>query len=92
VTRTSRFVATLAAAAARRNELIDDDVTGGVRVAADDMGMLQAFSGEITDSRFLGHASSQPPTVAPGAATVRRLGISDVDAAPTAPDDHPVLT
>ena len=64
----------------RRNELIDEDVTGGIRIAAADVGVLDAVSGELADGRFLDEASSQLPTVVLGADATRRLGISDVDA------------
>jgi putative ABC transport system permease protein len=63
----------------RRNDLIDEDVTGGIRVAAADTEVLEAVSGELADGRFLDAASSQLPTVVLGADAAERLGITDVD-------------
>jgi putative ABC transport system permease protein len=70
---------TSVSATVRRNDLIDEDVTGGIRVAAADLGVLDAVSGELTDGRFLDGASSQLPTVVLGADAAERLGITDVD-------------
>jgi putative ABC transport system permease protein len=63
----------------RRNDLIDESVTGGIRVAAADLGVLDAVSGELADGRFLDAASSQLPVVVLGADAAERLGITDVD-------------
>ena len=70
---------TSVSATVRRNDLIDEDVTGGIRVAAADLGVLDAVSGELADGRFLDAASSQLPTVVLGADAAERLGITDVD-------------
>jgi putative ABC transport system permease protein len=71
---------TTVSATVRRNDLVDEAVTGGIRVAAADAGVLDAVSGELADGRFLDAASSQLPTVVLGADAAERLGISDVDA------------
>ena len=70
---------TSVSATVRRNDLIDEDVTGGIRVAAADLGVLDAVSGELAEGRFLDAASSQLPTVVLGADAAERLGITDVD-------------
>jgi putative ABC transport system permease protein len=63
----------------RRNDLIDESVTGGIRVAAADLGVLDAVSGDLADGRFLDAASSRLPAVVLGADAAERLGITDVD-------------
>ena len=40
----------------RRTDLIDEDVTGGIRVVAADQEVLDAVSGELADGRFLDDA------------------------------------
>ena len=77
VTESAGF--TSVSATVRRNDLIDEEVTGGIRVAAADLGLLDAISGELADGRFLDAASSQLPTVVLGADAAERLGITDVD-------------
>jgi putative ABC transport system permease protein len=59
----------------RRNELIDDAVTGGIRVAAADLGTLDATSAKLAGGRFLDAASANLPTVVLGAESASRLGI-----------------
>ncbi len=70
---------TSVSATVRRNDLIDEDVTCGIRVAAADLGVLDAVSGVLADGRFLDAASSELPTVVLGADAAERLGITDVD-------------
>ena len=64
----------------RRTDLIDEAVTGGIFVAAADLEVLDAISGELADGRFLDDASAQLPTVVLGADAAARLGITDADA------------
>ncbi len=64
----------------RRTDLIDEAVTGGIFVAAADLEVLEAISGELADGRFLDEASAQLPTVVLGADAAARLGITDADA------------
>jgi putative ABC transport system permease protein len=71
---------TTVSAAVRRTDYIDEAVTGGIHVAAADLNVLDAVSGELADGRFLDEASSRLPTVVLGADAARRLGITDVDA------------
>ena len=64
----------------RRTDLVDEDVTGGIRVVAADQEVLAAVSGELADGRFLDDASETLPTVVLGADAARRLGVTDADA------------
>ncbi len=64
----------------RRTDLIDEAVTGGILVAAADVNVLDAVSGELADGRFLDAASGNVPTVVLGADAAERLGIRDADA------------
>jgi putative ABC transport system permease protein len=66
-------------ATVRRNDLVDEAVTGGIRVAAADVDVLAAVSGQLADGRFLDAASSRLPTVVLGADAAARLGVTDVD-------------
>jgi putative ABC transport system permease protein len=70
---------TTVSATVRRNDLIDEAVTGGIRVAAADEELLAAVSGELADGRFHDAASSALPTVVLGADAAARLGITNVD-------------
>jgi putative ABC transport system permease protein len=69
---------TAVSATVQRTDYIDDAVTGGIRVAAADLNLLDAVSGQLADGRFLDAASSQLPTVVLGADAAARLGITDV--------------
>jgi putative ABC transport system permease protein len=66
-------------ATVRRSDLVDEAVTGGIRVAAADVDVLAAVSGQLADGRFLDAASSRLPTVVLGADAAARLGVTDVD-------------
>jgi putative ABC transport system permease protein len=76
----SAGITTGSAATVRRTDYIDEAVTSGISVAAADLNVLDAVSGELADGRFLDEASSRLPTVVLGADAARRLGITDVDA------------
>jgi putative ABC transport system permease protein len=69
-------------ATVRRTDLIDDDVTGGIRVVAADRSTLTATSAQLRVGRFLDAASERLPTVVLGADSARRLGIRGLE-------DHP---
>ena len=77
VTEAAGFTAV--SASVRRSDLIDDAVTGGIRVVAGDLDLLDAVSGALADGRFLDEAAAALPTVVLGADTADRLGITDVD-------------
>lgn len=70
---------TTASATVRRNPLVDDAITGGIRVVAADVGVLDAVSGTMADGRFLDSASARLPTVVLGADAAKRLGITSVE-------------
>jgi putative ABC transport system permease protein len=63
-------------ATVRRNQLIDDAVTGGIRVAAADLSTLDATSAELAGGRFLDAATENLPAVVLGSDAAVRLGIS----------------
>jgi putative ABC transport system permease protein len=65
----------------RRNQLVDDAVTGGIRIAAADLSTLDATSAELAGGRFLDAAAETLPTVVLGDDAARRLGISVADLA-----------
>jgi len=69
-------------ATVRRNDHIDERITGGIAVVAADVGVLDAVSGKLAAGRFLDDASSQVPTVVLGADAAARLGIHSLDPAP----------
>jgi len=75
---TSTAGTTTVSATVRRTDLIDEDVTGGIRVAAADVNTLEAIGGDLAAGRFLDEASDVLPTVVLGADAARRLGIDDV--------------
>ncbi len=66
-------------ATVRRSDLIDDDVTGGIRVVAADRSTLTATSAQLRVGRFLDAASERLPTVVLGADSARRLGIHSLE-------------
>lgn len=70
---------TAVSATVHRTDLISEDITGGILVAAADEAVLDAVSAQLADGRFLDGASSQLPTVVLGADAARRLGITDAD-------------
>ena len=69
-------------ATVRRSDLIDDEVTGGIRVVAADRSTLTATSAQLRVGRFFDAASERLPTVVLGADSARRLGIRGLE-------DHP---
>jgi hypothetical protein len=56
--------------------LIDEAVTGGIRVAAADLATLDATSAELAGGRFLDAATENLPAVVLGSDAALRLGIS----------------
>ena len=71
-------------ATVRRNQLIDDAVTGGIRVAATDLTTLEATSAKLAGGRFHDVATETLPTVVLGSDAAARLGIS-----PRRPGEQP---
>ncbi len=62
-------------ATVRRNELIDEDETGGIGVYAADTGLLTTLGGGMRAGRFLTAATEGLPAVVLGAVAAERLGI-----------------
>jgi putative ABC transport system permease protein len=75
---TSTAGTTSVSATVRRNDMVDEAITGGIGVAAADVNTLDAISGQLAGGRFLDAASERLPTVVLGADAAERLGI-DVD-------------
>lgn len=75
---TSTAGTTTVSATVRRTDLIDEDVNGGIRIAAADLNTLEAIGGDLATGRFLDQASAVLPTVVLGADAARRLGIDDL--------------
>jgi putative ABC transport system permease protein len=73
---------TLVPESVRRNDMVSDNVTGGIAVFAADVGVLDAVSGELAAGRFLDAASSELPTVVLGADAAARLALTDVEGGP----------
>ncbi len=69
-------------ATVRKNDLVPEEQTSGIGVAAVDLDLSTAVAAELQAGRWLDEASSDLPTVVLGATAARRLGIdgADVDA------------
>jgi len=61
-----------------RNALVDPDATSGLTVAAADLDLLRAVSGELADGVWLNDATARLPGVVLGTKAADRLGIVDV--------------
>jgi putative ABC transport system permease protein len=64
-------------ATVRRNELIDENETGGIAVAAADTSLLSTLGGSMRTGRFLTSATEGLPTVVLGSVAAERLGIDE---------------
>jgi putative ABC transport system permease protein len=78
---TSTAGTTSVSATVRRNDMVDEAITGGIGVSAADVNTLDAISGELAGGRFLDAASERLPTVVLGADAAARLGIDVEDLA-----------
>jgi len=63
-------------ATVRRSELIDEEETGGIGVAAADAGLLATLGGTMEAGAFLSGATERHPAVVLGAVAAERLGIT----------------
>jgi len=79
---TSAAGTTYVGEAVRRNDHVSEAVTGGIAVAAADVGVLDAVSGTLRTGRFLDDASGRLPTVVLGADAAARLGIHGLTGGP----------
>jgi putative ABC transport system permease protein len=69
-------------ASVRRNALVDEANTSGIRVYASDTDLPRALSVALRSGAYLDEAMERFPTVVLGAVAARRLGISDVTSGP----------
>lgn len=71
-------VSTVPGATARRNDLVSEAETNGIRVLAADARLLESLGMEVADGKFLDRATSRYPAVVLGQTTAERLGIASV--------------
>jgi putative ABC transport system permease protein len=69
-------------ATVRRNALVDEANTSGIRVYASDTDLPQTLTVPLRSGAYLDRATARFPTVVLGAVAARRLGISDVTSRP----------
>jgi putative ABC transport system permease protein len=72
----------VADATVRRNALVDEANTSGIRVYASDTDLPRALSVPLRSGAYLDEAMERFPTVVLGTVAARRLGISDVTSQP----------
>ena len=66
----------------RRNDFVDQTVTGGISISATDPFFPAATGASIASGRFLDAATEHYPAIVLGATAAQRLGIHDVTRAP----------
>ncbi len=62
-----------------RNDLVPEDLTGGISVYGTDPGLLGALNGEIALGSFLTEATRDHPVAVVGAVAAERLGVRNLD-------------
>lgn len=62
-----------------RNDVVNENQTGGITVAATDLGLLETLNGEVAEGVWLNDASAEFTNVVLGSVTAERLGIAEVD-------------
>ena len=62
-----------------RNDLVPEDLTGGIRVFAADPGLLETLNGAMAHGRFLSEATRAHPAAVVGSVAAERLGIRSLD-------------
>ena len=62
-----------------RNDLVNQNETGGITVAAADLDLLEALNGDVATGRWLDEATAAFPNVVLGSVTAERLGVEQVD-------------
>ncbi|MEM9203918.1 MAG: ABC transporter permease [Actinomycetota bacterium] len=62
-----------------RNDVVNENQTGGITVAAADLALLDTLNGEVAEGVWLNPASAEFTNVVLGAVTAERLGITEVD-------------
>ncbi len=66
-------------AAVLRNDLVNENETGGITALAADLDLLDALNGDIAIGSWFDEATAQVPTVVLGSVTAERLGVEQVD-------------
>jgi putative ABC transport system permease protein len=66
----------------RRNDLVDESITGGISVVATEPELLATLGGTMAEGVFLDAATEQYPTVVLGSEAAVRLGITSLDGDP----------
>ncbi|MGH9135913.1 MAG: ABC transporter permease, partial [Acidimicrobiales bacterium] len=66
----------------RRNDVIDDAITGGISVVATEPELLDTLGASLRHGAFLNDATAQYPAVVLGSEAANRLGIHDLDGDP----------
>ncbi|MCP5034939.1 MAG: ABC transporter permease, partial [Actinomycetia bacterium] len=61
-----------------RNELVNENETGGITAMAADLDLLQTLNGEVAIGDWLTEATGAVPTVVLGSVTAERLGVEQV--------------
>jgi putative ABC transport system permease protein len=69
-------------ATVRRNALVDENDTSGIRVYASDIGLPRTLTVAVRSGRYLDRATEPFPAVVLGAVAARRLGLTDVAGQP----------
>ena len=62
-----------------RNDLVNENETGGITAMAADLDLLDTLNGEIAIGTWLTESTEQVPTVVLGSVTAERLGVEQVD-------------
>lgn len=62
-----------------RNDLVNENETGGIIAMAADLDLLQTLNGEVAIGDWLTEATAGAPTVVLGSVTAERLGVERVD-------------
>lgn len=62
-----------------RNDLVNENETGGITAMAADLDLLQTLNGQVAFGDWLTEATAQVPTVVLGSVTAARLGVEQVD-------------
>ena len=62
-----------------RNDLINENETGGVSAMAADLDLLETLNGELAFGAWLTEATAQVPAAVLGSVTAERLGVERVD-------------
>ncbi len=62
-----------------RNDLVNQNQTGGITVAATDLDLLTTLNGSVAEGAWLNDASAEFTNVVLGSVSAERLGITEVD-------------